>query len=190
MVTGDGCPKCGKPLKAGRGIEVGQTFKLGLKYSKAMHCVYLDEKGQEIPAVMGCYGIGVTRTVGAAIEQHNDADGILWPIAIAPYQIHLLLLNPVDPEVTKVADQCYEDLNKAGYEVLYDDRMDATAGFKFKDADLLGFPLSVRVGARGLKEGSVEIKQRRSKDVVKVPVAQVMDKVKELAAEEWKICTP
>lgn len=187
---GDGCPKCGKPLKIVRGIEVGQTFKLGTKYSKSMHCVYLDEKMQEKEAVMGCYGIGVTRTVGAAIEQHNDADGILWPISIAPYQVHLLCLNPAEAEVVKVSDQLYEDLTQRGYEVLYDDRTEATAGFKFKDADLLGMPLSVRVGARGLKEGALEVKRRRSKDVAKVPLAQVLDKVKEFAAEEWKLCTP
>src|SRR5208282_3717604 len=187
---GEGCPKCGKPLKIVRGIEVGQTFKLGTKYSKSMHCVYLDEKMQEKEAVMGCYGIGVTRTVGAAIEQHNDADGILWPISIAPYQVHLLCLNPAEAEVAKAADQGYEDLMKAGYEVLYDDRPDATAGFKFKDADLLGMPLSVRAGARGLKEGLIEVKRRREKEPVKVPVAQVLEKVKEFAAEEWKHCTP
>ena len=190
VVSGDGCPKCGKPLKTGRGIEVGQTFKLGLKYSKAMHCVYLDGEGKEQEAVMGCYGIGVTRTVGAAIEQYHDDNGILWPIGIAPYQVHLLCLNPAEPEVAKAADQCYEDLKKAGYEVLYDDRPDATAGFKFKDADLLGLPLSVRVGSRGLKEGVLEVKRRRDKEPAKVPVAQVLDKVKELAAEEWKLCTP
>ena len=140
-------PNAVKPLKIGRGIEVGQTFKLGNKYSKAMKCVYLGEDGKDHETVMGCYGIGVTRTVGAAIEQHNDADGILWPISMAPYEVHLLLLNPAEPEVAKVADQCYEDLKKAGYEVLYDDRAEATAGFKFKDADLLGLPLSVRIGS-------------------------------------------
>jgi prolyl-tRNA synthetase len=145
---------------------------------------------QEKEAVMGCYGIGVTRTVGAAIEQHNDADGILWPISIAPYQVHLLCLNPAEAEVAKAADKCYEDLMKAGYEVLYDDRADVTAGFKFKDADLLGMPLSVRVGARGLKEGVLEVKRRREKEPSKVPLAQVLDKVKEFAAEEWKLCTP
>jgi prolyl-tRNA synthetase len=190
VVSGDGCPKCGKPLKAGRGIEVGQTFKLGKKYSQPMHCVYLDEKGQEVETVMGCYGIGVTRTVGAAIEQHYDADGIRWPISIAPYEVHLLCLNPAESEVSKAADQCYEDLKKAGYEVLYDDSSDVTAGFKFKDADLLGIPLSVRVGARGLKEGVIEVKRRRLKDAAKVPIAQVLDKVKEFAAEEWKLCAP
>jgi prolyl-tRNA synthetase len=190
VVTGDGCPKCGKPLKAGRGIEVGQTFKLGTKYSKSMKCLYLGEDSKDHETVMGCYGIGVTRTAAAAIEQHNDADGILWPISLAPYQVHLLLLNPAEPEVAKAADQCYEDLKKAGYEVLYDDRADSSAGFKFKDADLLGMPLSVRVGSRGLKEGVIEVKRRREKEPAKVLLAQVLDKVKEFAAEEWKLCTP
>ncbi len=190
VVMGDGCPKCGKPLKTGRGIEVGQTFKLGTKYSAAMKCVYLGDEGKDKEAVMGCYGIGVTRTVGAAIEQHNDENGIVWPISLSPYQVHLLCLNPAESDVVKVADQCYEDLKKAGFEVLYDDRLEASAGFKFKDADLLGLALSVRVGARGLKEGLVELKRRREKDVVKVPVAEVLGKVKELAAEEWKLCTP
>ena len=190
VLSGDGCPKCGKPLKVGRGIEVGQTFKLGLKYSQPMHCVYLDEHGKDKEAVMGCYGIGVTRTVGATIEQHHDTDGIVWPIATAPYQIHLLLLNPAEPEVAKVADQYYEDLKQAGYEVLYDDRMEASAGFKFKDADLIGLPISVRVGARGLKEGLIEIKRRREKEVAKVPVSDVLAKVKEAADAEWKLCTP
>ena len=189
-LSGDGCPKCGKPLKVGRGIEVGQTFKLGLKYSQPMHCVYLDENGKDKEAVMGCYGIGVTRTAAATIEQHYDAEGIIWPIATAPYQVHLLLLNPADPEVAKVADKFYEDLKQAKYEVLYDDRVEASAGFKFKDADLLGLPISVRVGARGLKEGLVEIKRRREKDVIKVPLAEVLAKVKETADAEWKLCEP
>jgi prolyl-tRNA synthetase len=190
VTAGDGCPKCGKPLKIVRGIEVGQTFKLGTKYSKAMKCVYLGEDGKDHETVMGCYGIGVTRTVAATIEQHNDTEGILWPIALAPYQVHLLLLNPAEADVAKLADQFYEDLKKAGYEVLYDDRAEASAGFKFKDADLLGMPLSVRVGSRGLKEGVVEVKRRREKEPAKVPLAQVLDKVKEFAAEEWKLCTP
>lgn len=190
VAAGEGCPKCGKPLKIVRGIEVGQTFKLGTKYSKAMKCTYLGEDGKDHEAVMGCYGIGVTRTVGAAIEQHNDADGILWPIALAPYQVHLLLLNPAEPEVAQAADRFYEELTQAGYEVLYDDRADASAGFKFKDADLLGMPLSVRVGSRGLKEGAIEVKRRREKEPAKVPIAQVLEKVKEMAAQEWKLCTP
>jgi prolyl-tRNA synthetase len=161
-----------------------------LKYSTAMKCVYLGDDGKDKEAVMGCYGIGVTRTIGAAIEQHNDENGIIWPISLSPYQVHLLCLNPAEPDVVRVADQCYEDLKNAGYEVLYDDRLEASAGFKFKDADLLGLALSVRVGARGLKEGLVELKRRRERDVVKVPVAEVLAKVQELANEEWKLCTP
>jgi prolyl-tRNA synthetase len=190
VADGDGCPKCGKALKIVRGIEVGQTFKLGTEYSKSMKCTYLGEDSKDHEAVMGCYGIGVTRTVGAAIEQHNDENGILWPIALAPYQVHLLCLNPSEPEVAKAADHCYEELTQAGFEVLYDDRLDASAGFKFKDADLIGLPLSVRVGSKGLKEGVVEVKRRREKEAVKAPSAQLLAKVKEMAAEEWKLCTP
>jgi prolyl-tRNA synthetase len=190
VASGDGCPKCGKALQTGRGIEAGHIFKLGTKYSQAMHCVYLGEDGKDKEAVMGCYGIGVTRTVAAAIEQSYDENGIRWPISLAPYQVHVLLLNPSEPEVAKVADQCYEDLTKEGFEVLYDDRLEASAGFKFKDADLLGMPISVRVGSRGLKEGVAEVKRRREKEPVKVPLAQVLEKVKEFAAEEWKLCTP
>jgi prolyl-tRNA synthetase len=189
VVAGDGCPKCGESLQTGRGIEVGQTFKLGLKYSKAMHCVFLNDSGKEQECVMGCYGIGVTRTVAAAIEQHYDENGIRWPIAIAPYQVHLLALN-ADPDVMSAAEKCYHDLQDAGFEVLFDDRPDASAGFKFKDADLLGLPLSVRVGARGLKEGVIEVKRRREKDPVKVPLADVMEKVREFAEAEWSLCRP
>jgi prolyl-tRNA synthetase len=188
VIEGEACTKCGKPLKIVRGIEVGQTFKLGTKYSKSMKCTYLDEKGKEVPAVMGCYGIGVTRTVGAAIEQNHDENGIIWPIALAPYQIHLLGLNPAEKEVAEVADKLYEELTKAGYEVLYDDRADASAGFKFKDADLLGFPISVRVGSRGLKEGVIEVKRRRETEPVKVPKDAVMAEVKKQADAEWELC--
>jgi len=185
---GVGCAKCGKPLKIVRGIEVGQTFKLGTKYSKSMKCTYLDEKGKEMPCVMGCYGIGVTRTVGAAIEQNHDEGGIIWPIALAPYQVHLLCLNPAEAGVASVADKLYEELTKAGYEVLYDDRTDASAGFKFKDADLLGLPVSVRVGSRGLGEGVIEVKRRREKEPVKAPKDDVMAEVKRQIDAEWELC--
>ncbi len=186
---GEGCPKCGKPLKIVRGIEVGQTFKLGTKYSKAMKATYLDEKGKEVECVMGCYGIGVTRTVGAAIEQHHDAAGILWPIGIAPYQVHLLCLNPAEKPVAEASDKLYEELTKAGYEVLYDDRSEVSAGFKFKDADLLGIPLSIRVGSRGLGEGVIEVKRRREAEPVKAPKDKVMEELKKLADIEWALCT-
>jgi prolyl-tRNA synthetase len=172
---GDLCPRCGKGrFQAFRGIEVGQVFKLGTKYSKSMGCVYLDEHGKENPMVMGCYGIGITRTVAAAIEQNYDADGIVWPWAIAPYQVHLLDLDPANPEVRTVADQVERDLEAGGFEVVHDDREGLSPGAKFKDADLLGFPLRVTVGAKGLKDGIVEMRDRRTKEVVKLkPEAMV-----------------
>ena len=165
---GDTCTRCGGGhYQAFRGIEVGQVFKLGIKYSKAMSCTFLDEQGKENPMVMGCYGIGITRTVAAAIEQNFDADGIIWPWPIAPYQVHLVCLDPASPEVSAVATQVEQDLEAAGFEVLHDDREGLSPGAKFKDADLLGFPLRLTVGARGLKEGIVELRDRRTKEVLK-----------------------
>ncbi|MDE3033073.1 MAG: proline--tRNA ligase [Acidobacteriota bacterium] len=176
---GDVCPRCGKGrYQAFRGIEVGQVFKLGTKYSKSMGCTFLDDQGQEHPMVMGCYGIGITRTVAAAIEQNYDADGILWPWPIAPYQVHLLSLDPGNPEVAAVADRVERDLEAAGFEVLHDDRESLSPGAKFKDADLLGFPLRLMVGTKGLKDGVVELRDRRTKAVVKVkPEAAVSEVV-------------
>ena len=165
---GDACPRCGKgAFQAFRGIEVGQVFKLGTKYSKAMGCNFLDEHGKENPMVMGCYGIGITRTVAATIEQNYDADGILWPWPIAPYQVHLLDLDPTNAEVRTVADQVERELEAAGFEVVHDDREGLSPGAKFKDADLLGFPLRIMVGSKGLKDGVVELKDRRTKEVSK-----------------------
>ncbi|HEX9010449.1 MAG TPA: proline--tRNA ligase [Holophagaceae bacterium] len=174
---GDVCPRCGKGrYQAFRGIEVGQVFKLGLKYSKSMGCTFLDEQGRENPMVMGCYGIGITRTVAAAIEQNYDADGILWPWPIAPYQVHLLSLDPGNAEVATVAEQVERDLEAAGFEVLHDDREGMSPGAKFKDADLLGFPLRLMVGTKGLKEGVVELRDRRTKAVLKLkPEAAVAE---------------
>jgi prolyl-tRNA synthetase len=174
---GDVCPRCGKGrYQAFRGIEVGQVFKLGLKYSKSMGCTFLDEQGRENPMVMGCYGIGITRTVAAAIEQNYDADGILWPWPIAPYQVHLLSLDPGNAEVAAVAGQVERDLEAAGFEVLHDDREGMSPGAKFKDADLLGFPLRLMVGTKGLKEGVVELRDRRTKEVRKLkPEAAVAE---------------
>ena len=177
---GDLCPRCGAGhFQAFRGIEVGQVFKLGTKYSKSMNCVYVDEHGKENPMVMGCYGIGVTRTVAAAIEQNYDADGIVWPWPIAPYQVHLLDLDPGNDQVRAVADGLERDLEAAGFEVLHDDREGLSPGAKFKDADLLGFPLRVMVGSKGLKDGVVELKDRRTKELRKFKpealVAEVME---------------
>lgn len=172
---GDACPRCGKGhYQAFRGIEVGQVFKLGTKYSVPMNCVFLDEAGAERPMVMGCYGIGVTRTVAAIIEQNHDADGISWPWPVAPYQVHLLALDAGKPEIAAVAEQIERELEAAGFEVLYDDRTDVSPGVKFKDADLLGMPLRLTVGARGLKDGVIELRARKTKDVAKVAPADAV----------------
>ena len=173
----DTCIRCGKGhYQAFRGIEVGQVFKLGTKYSKSMGCTFLDEQGKEHPMVMGCYGIGITRTVAAIVEQNYDADGIIWPWPISPYQVHLVCLDPANAEVSGVAAQVEKDLEAAGFEVLHDDREGLSPGAKFKDADLLGFPLRLIVGAKGLKDGLVELRDRRTKEIVKLkPEAAVAE---------------
>ncbi len=172
---GDGCPECGKPLASHRGIEVGQIFKLGTKYSESMGATFSDEDGVSKPFVMGCYGIGITRTAAAAIEQHHDKDGIIWPMSVAPYQVEVIPMNVTDKEIMQVAEKLCNALLEMGIEVLLDDR-DERPGVKFKDADLIGIPLRVVVGAKGLKSGKVEMKARGSKDV------EFLDK--ERAAEE------
>jgi len=162
--AGDACPHCGKPMELKRGIEVGHVFKLGTKYTKAFRAVYKDEATKEQVMVMGCYGIGVTRTVQAVIEQSHDKDGIIWPASVAPFQVALLLLDPGDEKVAKVAYDLEAQLEAAGIDVIVDDRADRP-GVKFKDADLIGFPVRVVVGAKGLAKGGVEIKKRVSKDM-------------------------
>jgi len=180
---GEACPRCAAAGRAGtyqafRGIEVGQVFKLGLKYSKSMGCKFLDKDGREQPMVMGCYGIGITRTVAAVIEQNYDADGIIWPWPVAPFHVHLLNLDPGNAEVSAVANQAERDLETAGFEVLHDDREGLSPGAKFKDADLLGFPLRLMVGSKGLKDGVVELRDRRSKEVRKMAPDVVVDAVR------------
>lgn len=175
---GDLCPRCGKGhYQAFRGIEVGQVFKLGIKYSKSMGCTYLDAEGKESPMVMGCYGIGITRTVAAVIEQNYDADGIIWPWPVAPYHVHLLNLDPANAEVHEVATRIEKELEAAGFEVLHDEREGMSPGAKFKDADLLGFPLRATVGAKGLKDGIVELRDRRTKEVLKLKPEQLVNEV-------------
>lgn len=175
---GDLCPRCGKGhYQAFRGIEVGQVFKLGIKYSKSMGCTYLDAEGKESPMVMGCYGIGITRTVAAVIEQNYDADGIIWPWPVAPYHVHLLNLDPANAEVNEVATRIEKELEAAGFEVLHDEREGMSPGAKFKDADLLGFPLRATVGAKGLKDGIVELRDRRTKEVLKLKPEQLVNEV-------------
>jgi prolyl-tRNA synthetase len=179
---GDRCTRCatGK-YQSFRGIEVGQVFKLGTKYSTAMGCNYLDEGGGSRPMVMGCYGIGITRTVAAVIEQGHDADGIIWPWSVAPFHIHLLSLDAGKPDVAAAAERAELDLEAAGFEVLHDDRDGLSPGVKFKDADLLGMPLRVVVGTKGLRDGTVELKDRRTKKMEKVPVDQLVAAVREFS---------
>lgn len=163
----DGCPWCKKPLKQCKGIEVGQVFQLGTKYSESLNATYHDEHGKEIPFVMGCYGIGVTRTVGAAIEQSHDKDGIVWPYSIAPYHVMILLLNANDESLKSKAEELYGQLQSDGYDVLYDDR-DVRPGFKFKDADLLGIPIKIVIGKSFASEGLIEVKKRVDGQMFKV----------------------
>jgi len=172
---GDGCTRCANgQYKAYRGIEVGQVFKLGTKYSSSMSCNFLNEHGAEQPMVMGCYGIGVTRTIAAVIEQNHDKDGIIWPWPVAPYHVHLVGLDVGNPEISAVAETLEGELEAAGFEVLYDDRLGLAPGVKFKDADLLGMPLRLTVGAKGLKDGIVELRDRRTANVERLKPADVV----------------
>ncbi len=175
----DPCPRCDGSLELYRGIEVGHIFRLGTKYSAAMSCTYTDEAGELQPMVMGCYGLGIGRTVAAAIEQNHDEDGIIWPLPLAPHEVVLLSLDPSDPEVARVADTLYDQLREKNVDVLYDDR-DGRPGVKFKDADLIGFPVRVVVGKRSLAEDKVEISTRRERDKMFVPSATAVEKTLEL----------
>lgn len=176
---GDVCPHCGGKIVRCRGIEVGQVFKLGTKYSEALHATFLDNQGKSHPFVMGCYGIGVTRTVAASIEQNHDDDGIIWPVAIAPYEAVIVPANNKSKEVMAAARKLYEDMEDGRDEVVLDDRNER-AGIKFKDADLIGYPVRVTIGKKWQQSGCVEIKIRRSGEVVEVPLEEAKDKVLEI----------
>lgn len=180
--AGEACPKCGKPLQEARGIEVGQVFNLGTKYSKALQATYLDEKGEEKLVVMGCYGIGVSRTMAAAIEQNYDVDGIIWPLAIAPYQCIIVPVNLKDEQVAAAAEGLYTELNALGIETVMDDR-DERPGVKFKDADLVGYPLRVTIGAKTLALGQVELKYRNTGRTDHVLIGELAGKVRQIVAE-------
>ena len=174
--THDVCPVCGGHIEMKKGIEVGQVFKLGTKYSEALGCNFLDQNGKSHPMVMGCYGIGVTRTVAASIEQNHDEDGIIWPINIAPYEAVIVPFNTKDEEVMKVAKELYEALNTSRDEIVLDDRK-GRAGPKFKDADLIGYPVRVTIGKKLKENGTVEIKIRHTGEVIEVPFAEAAEKV-------------
>ena len=182
LKAGDPCPVCGAPIKHTRGIEVGQVFKLGTKYSEAMNATYKDENQQDHPLVMGCYGIGVSRTLAAVIEQHHDEDGIIWPVSVAPYHAIVTLVKPKDEEQAKVAEEIYQSLLAAGVEAVIDDR-DERPGVKFKDADLLGFPIRITVGKRA-GEGIVEYKLRRDSEKTEISVSEAIENAIKLVNEE------
>ena len=171
---GQGCPNCGQPLEAVRGVEVGHIFKLGTFFSEALGANYLDREGQHQPIIMGCYGIGVGRLLAAAIEQNHDDKGIMFPAPIAPYQVHLVGLNLADEQVAEEAERLYQELKDQGIEVLYDDRTDQTAGVKLNDVDLLGLPVRLVVSPRNVKAGVVEFKQRLDETASLVPAGEVV----------------
>lgn len=176
---GDKCPQSNGRLKSYRGIEVGHVFYLGQKYSKKMNANFLDHQGKSQFFEMGCYGIGVTRTVQAAIEQSHDADGIIWPRAIAPFDVHMCVLDPKDAGLMEVANSYYKELQSKGYDVLMDDR-DERPGVKFKDADLLGMPVRIVIGKRGLDNKEVEVVFRKTKAVTKVTPENLISEVEGL----------
>ena len=175
--AGDLCATCGAELRIERVIEIGNIFKLGTKYSNPMKAFFLDEEGREKPIIMGSYGIGPARIAAAAVEQNNDKDGIIWPRSIAPFDVELLPLNMNDSLTVGIAEKLYHDLKGKGMDVLMDDR-DERAGVKFKDADLIGIPTQIILGEKNLKEGLVEIKDRKTKETVKVKIENVVEHVK------------
>lgn len=177
--AGEPCPVCGAKLSSARGIEVGQVFKLGTKYSNSMGAKYLDENGKENLMVMGCYGIGVGRTLAAAIEQNFDQDGIIWPVSIAPYHVVVVPVTDKDEKQVRAAEEIYQALWQAGIEAVYDDRKER-AGVKFNDADLIGYPFRVTLGSKTLAEGKVEIKVRATGEIHKVDIGQTVDFIKNL----------
>lgn len=175
---GDLCPRCGAVLEGARGIEVSQVFQLGTRYSEKMHATFTDENGQERPFIMGCYGVGITRSLAAVIEQHHDEAGICWPVSVAPAEAIVLPLS-ADDEVVQAAEAIFAELADAGVESVIDDR-DERAGVKFADADLIGWPYQVVVGRKGLSAGVVEIKHRATGERETVPVGQAVDRVRTL----------
>jgi prolyl-tRNA synthetase len=178
---GDACSQCETPLQMRRAIEMGHTFKLGTVYSDKLGATYLDAEGKARPVVMGCYGIGVERLLATVIEANHDEKGIIWPEAVAPYQVHLLALNVEDASVREAAEKLYDDLRAAGVDVLYDDR-EESPGVKFNDADLLGMPLRVTLSQRTLEKGSAELRRRRETESSLVALSDAVAKISEAVA--------
>ncbi len=182
-LEGDGCPKCGSAITIENAIEIGNIFKLGTKYSRSLKAVYLDEKGNETPMIMGSYGIGPARIAAAAIEQNNDSYGMIWPRSIAPFDVELIPLSMKSEEVMKVSGTLYEELMGDGLEVLMDDR-DVRPGVKFKDADLIGIPWQIIIGEKSLKDGCVEIKSRSTKISEKISKERAIEKLKAMMPDK------
>jgi len=182
-VAGDPCPRCDQgKLESHRGIEVGQVFYLGTKYSDSMNATFLDAEGRERPIEMGCYGIGISRMVAAAIEQNHDSNGIIWPLSIAPFHVLLLPINYKDKAIRDATDGLYQELRQRGVDVLLDDR-DERPGVKFKDADLIGIPLRVTIGAKGLEKGCIELRRRQDGKTEEIPVAESAQKLQTILTE-------
>ncbi|MBX2974659.1 MAG: proline--tRNA ligase [Ignavibacteriaceae bacterium] len=178
--AGENCPRCDSKLDVFPAIELGHIFKLGTKYSESMGALFLDENGKSHPIIMGSYGIGVERVIACYIEQHHDERGIVWDTSLAPFQIHLIGLNMKKEEVITASENLYAQLQKEGFEVLFDDRRDAQAGFKFNDADLLGMPIQIIVGEKKLKENKVEVKIRKSGERFEVEIDNLINTIKDL----------
>jgi prolyl-tRNA synthetase len=179
----DRCPRCGESINIARGIEVGHVFKLGTKYSSSMKAVFLDKDGQEKIMIMGCYGIGIGRTVAAGIEQNHDEDGIIWPLPLAPYHVIITPVNVKDEKVMNAAENLYNSMLADNIEVIFDDR-DERAGVKFKDADLIGIPLRVTVGMKNLEKGNVELKTRKTGENKLYPLRDIVKQVTEIINQE------
>ena len=185
---GHACPECGKPLRAARGVEVGNIFKLGTRYSDSLGCTFLDKDGQQKPVIMGSYGIGVGRLLACVAEQHHDDHGLVWPVTVTPYQVQLVLLRGKGSlQAEETADNLYASLQAARIEVLFDDR-DDSPGVKFNDADLIGLPVRLTVSERALAQGGVELKLRSKTEKTIIPLEEITTQVRsELAAMEAEI---
>jgi prolyl-tRNA synthetase len=189
IAAGEPCPKCGNSLVMAQGIEVGQVFKLGTKYSEKLNCKFLDENGKEKLMMMGCYGIGVSRTMAAVIEQNSDENGISWPISIAPYQIIIIPANTKEEQLINISKKIYSELRKAGVEVILDDRNER-AGVKFNDADLIGYPIRLVVGSRTVADDHVEIKLRRTGEEYLIETSLVGEWIINKIKEEVNLLKP
>jgi prolyl-tRNA synthetase len=179
IAENDPCPRCGAPVKTARGIEIGQVFKLYTKYSECLNASYLDENGKDKPFFMGCYSIGVSRTLASVIEQHNDEHGIIWPVAVAPYHVVVIPINAKDEAQLELATAVYDKLNEAGIETVLDDRRERP-GVKFKDADLIGYPLKITVGPKAISEQLLEVKDRQTGEQFLLPVADYVLAIQKL----------